>query len=619
MKFRKDINGLRALAVIAVIIYHFFPSALTGGFAGVDVFFVISGFLMTSIIFRGVQNKSFSLIGFYLARGNRIIPPLAALCLAVLLLGFVFLTSWDFKTLGKDIASSISFLSNVIFSLRKSYFEVENIFLLHTWSLSVEWQFYILYPIIVLFLCKFLSPASVKKAVIIMLILSFALCVYASVKWPVQAFFLFPMRAWEMLLGGIVFLYPVNFSSIHKKYLTFGGLFLIFVSYILLNQSMIWPGYLAAFPVVGTALVIWAQREDGFVLNNVVSQSLGKWSYSIYLWHWPVAVSYSYFEIDDRYKIIGVIISLLLGWLSYVVIERNLFFKKNTKLKNAIIHIGITIVLGAIGAYIFVSGGLADRDQLVHNSLIQGGTGNNHRVVDGPRLMNTDGNFDYVVIGDSNAGHFARGILHGGQAVKLSWYPACLSFPSAITDRDGYYPGWEEKCQNNYKLGTGQSDVIIAQSWVQKNAGLKCTKPDCGLTGDYFSDLPIALTALFEQFDSSQNIYLVGELPKPKDTHYANCLKSAVLTKIKRQCESTHEMKDGVQKVNAILRQVAGQFEYVHFLDMEASICTDAHCTFTQDGKALFMPDNHLSGFGSEIMWQHMMAKISTVQTQDRP
>lgn len=140
MQFRKDINGLRAIAVIAVVLFHFNASWMPGGFAGVDVFFVISGFLMTRIIFRGIEQENFSILRFYVARANRIIPALAVLCVALLAFGWFYFTPMDYKVLGKHVGSSMGFLSNVVYWTESGYFDTSSLekWLLHTWSLSVE-------------------------------------------------------------------------------------------------------------------------------------------------------------------------------------------------------------------------------------------------------------------------------------------------------------------------------------------------------------------------------------------------------------------------------------------------------------------------------------------------
>lgn len=164
MKFRKDINGLRAIAVIAVVLFHFNASWLPGGFAGVDVFFVISGFLMTGIIFRGIEQDNFSILNFYIARANRIIPALALLCFVLLVFGWFYLTPLEYQSLGKHAASSVSFLSNFTYWSEAGYFAAASHekWLLHTWSLSVEWQFYIIYPLMLVAMRKFISIKTMK-------------------------------------------------------------------------------------------------------------------------------------------------------------------------------------------------------------------------------------------------------------------------------------------------------------------------------------------------------------------------------------------------------------------------------------------------------------------------
>ena len=164
MQFRKDINGLRAIAVIGVVLFHFNPSWMPGGFAGVDVFFVISGFLMTKIIFRGLEQDSFSVLKFYVARANRIIPALSLLCLVLLSVGWLFLSPLEYRALGKHIVSSITFISNIIYWTESGYFDAasQGKWLLHTWSLSLEWQFYIIYPLILVAMKQFLSLKIMK-------------------------------------------------------------------------------------------------------------------------------------------------------------------------------------------------------------------------------------------------------------------------------------------------------------------------------------------------------------------------------------------------------------------------------------------------------------------------
>ncbi|EJL6928051.1 acyltransferase, partial [Vibrio alginolyticus] len=323
MNFRYDINGLRAIAVIAVVLFHFNPSWVPGGFAGVDVFFVISGFLMTGIIFRGLEKDNFSLFQFYVARANRIIPALAVLCIILLVFGWLYLTPSDYKVLGKHVASSISFLSNIVYWRESGYFDAASHekWLLHTWSLSVEWQFYILYPVVILALKKFLPLRSLKLLLVFGTTLGFILSVIATNKWPNPSYYLLPTRAWEMMMGGVAYAYPWNLSEKKKRVLEFLGLSLILGSYFFVTSSIPWPGHFAILPVLGAYFIIISNRQNSFITNNFIFQPLGKWSYSIYLWHWPIVVFIYSYGLDEA-TIAGILLSIFLGGMSSKYIER---------------------------------------------------------------------------------------------------------------------------------------------------------------------------------------------------------------------------------------------------------------------------------------------------------
>lgn len=361
MQFRNDINGLRAIAVTAVVLFHFNPSLIPGGFAGVDVFFVISGFLMTGIIFRGLELGSFSVLNFYVARANRIIPALAALCLVLLVLGLLFLTPFDYKVLSKHIASSMLFVSNVIYWRESGYFDVESHgkWLLHSWSLSVEWQFYIIYPVVLVFLRKHISLNSLKIFILIGTVLGFILCVVATYKWPNPAYYLIPTRAWEMMLGGLAYLYPIKVMDKKKRYLEWLGLALVFVSYFFMSSDDPWPGFLSFFPVLGSFLIILAKRQDSLITGNLFFQKIGSWSYSIYLWHWPIVVAIYYFSLDDRFIYAGILLSILMGYLSNKYVE-------GIKFKNSFDGLAsylrckpllIALLVSSLSSYIYLENG----------------------------------------------------------------------------------------------------------------------------------------------------------------------------------------------------------------------------------------------------------------------
>jgi len=300
IQFRADINTLRALAVTTVVLFHYKISIFRGGFVGVDVFFVISGYLMTAIITHRLDKGSFSLIGFYGDRARRIVPPLAGLVLSLSILGYFLIDPYNYQKLAASGISALLFFSNFRFWMEAGYFDAGNYtkWFLHTWSLSVEWQFYLIYPLIVLGLVRFVK---VRRRLLLMLwliaLISLAACVWFSSKEPASAFYLLPFRGWELLAGGIVALQFDQRAPRDKRLayaLVTAGLGLIFFAVFTFNENTPWPSYWALFPVAGTCLVIAARQTTLPLFTNSISRILGEWSYSIYLWHWPVAVGAYY-------------------------------------------------------------------------------------------------------------------------------------------------------------------------------------------------------------------------------------------------------------------------------------------------------------------------------------
>lgn len=323
--FRFDINGLRAIAVVAVVLFHFNSSWLPGGFAGVDIFFVISGYLMTKIIFTGAESGSLSIIKFYKARANRILPALGVLSFALVVYGWFFLLNKEYQTLSLHLKSSLLFYSNHTYWMEAGYFDADSLekWVLHTWSLSAEWQFYVLYPIAVYWFAKVLPLKQVARLILVATALSFCLCVYASTQWADAAYFLLPTRAWQMLLGAAVFLYPLQIK--HKRIASSIGLALMLLSFVLFSEESAWPYYYALLPALACCLLLHASDQSNLVLSNVFSQKIGLWSYSIYLWHWPVVVFIHNLPNNNSssvlYTVFGILCSIALGAASYCVVE----------------------------------------------------------------------------------------------------------------------------------------------------------------------------------------------------------------------------------------------------------------------------------------------------------
>lgn len=361
MNFRYDINGLRAIAIIAVVLFHFNESFLSGGFAGVDVFFVISGFLMTKIIFDNIQTNTFNLFKFYIARINRIFPALATVCAVLIVFGWFILPPLEYTELARQIVHSGSFTSNSFFAKDLDYFSVsaKEKWLLHTWSLSIEWQFYLLYPILIFIAQRYFKTTITKTLVLICAGLSLIFCIYFTHHSPSDSYYSFFSRCWEMLAGAIVYLFPLKkLAQKQKTALTYFGLFLILLSYCLISDENHWPGFLALIPILGSCLILMSQNQHSKLLNSVILQRIGTYSYSIYLWHWPVLVVGLFFAIPNWW-IYGIPLSLVLGAISYHVIE-TYRFKTYESIKDIykVIPLLVMIVLIGLASYIKKTNGV---------------------------------------------------------------------------------------------------------------------------------------------------------------------------------------------------------------------------------------------------------------------
>lgn len=380
MEFRSDINALRAIAVLAVCLFHFGVPGFAGGFAGVDVFFVISGYLMTRIIISKLDTGSFSLMAFYQARGVRIIPALAVLCMTTLVLGWFLLENIEYKTLGKHVAGAMGFFSNILFQSEAGYFDQmsHKKWLLHTWSLSVEWQFYLLYPLLLLLLSKALNlihRAQLLRWIVLAVALSSMVwCVLLTSAEPSSAFYGLTQRAWEMLAGAIVFLFPhastgTSSDSLKKKSIAGLGLALIAGSILGLDGSLAWPGWWAQIPVIGCALVIWSQA-DVKAFSFAPLQSLGRISYSVYLWHWPLVVLLNYYGKQQSAVWItaALCLSIAIGALSYVWVETNCS-KWLGRVNKPWLHVLITcLLIAGMGRLIVKLDGIPGASRAINDS-----------------------------------------------------------------------------------------------------------------------------------------------------------------------------------------------------------------------------------------------------------
>ncbi len=330
IQYRRDIDGLRALAVVPVILFHAGYDWIAGGFVGVDVFFVISGYLISSILIREMDAGGFTFARFYERRVRRIVPALLSVLVATLVAGYFVLLPEEYVGLGKAAAAALGFVPNIYYwSTSSTYFgiDVAVLPLLHTWSLGIEEQFYIFFPLLLLALRRLKTGWLLPGAFIAL----FALSLWANLRLtgeePRLSFYLLPTRAWELLAGVLLSLgivKPVRERRL-ANLLALAGLGLIVLPMLLLDEKSEFPGVNALYPALGAAVLIYSNAQArtwvGTLLETKVLVYIGTISYSLYLWHWPVAV-YTQMLWDSPYnKPFIVALSLVLAAFSYRFIE----------------------------------------------------------------------------------------------------------------------------------------------------------------------------------------------------------------------------------------------------------------------------------------------------------
>jgi peptidoglycan/LPS O-acetylase OafA/YrhL len=332
LTYRSDIDGLRAVAVLLVIMFHIGMPWVTGGFVGVDVFFVVSGFLITSIIKGDIQDGNFSLLRFYDRRIRRIFPALIAVYLFCVLVSAVLLLPSDLASFGLSLVASAAFMSNFLFSLKDSYFGAASIDepLLHTWSLSVEEQFYIFWPLILVAAFRFWNARGFFWLMVAGILGSLAFAEWELGSDGAAAFYLMPARAWELGLGGLLaFKLPVLERRPRlRDLLSLAGLALILWSAFALTNFSDFPGLGAVPACLGTTLLILSGAKGQGLCNRLLSLRpvvfVGLISYSLYLWHWPLIVFLRYYldrEFHHFEAVAVVAASFAVAAVSYRFIE----------------------------------------------------------------------------------------------------------------------------------------------------------------------------------------------------------------------------------------------------------------------------------------------------------
>ncbi len=432
MKYRAEIDGLRAVAVVPVVLFHAGLSNFAGGFVGVDVFFVISGYLITTILINDLDAGRFSLIDFYERRARRILPALVFVVLCCFPVAWALLAPRDMVDFGQSVLAVATFSSNILFWLESGYFDTaaELKPLLHTWSLAVEEQFYILFPLVLM-----LGWRRARRAVLWVLALgglvSLALAHWGVFNAPGPTFYLLPTRGWELLMGSFAAIWlqrrTVPEAGMGYNLAALAGALMILVCVFVYDKATPFPGLYAVPPTLGTVLIILFARPGTWVhaaLSWRPVVGVGLVSYSAYLWHQPLLVFYRHWRLEEPHGLHLLIIFVatgVLAWFSWRFIERP-FRSRSAIARGPIFAMSIAALGGfaGVGAWVAQSGGVPDRyPQLAQMEFFRASWGQeasqfrcllqgDRQTVHDPACFDARG--DVVLWGDSHAGSLSIGL-----------------------------------------------------------------------------------------------------------------------------------------------------------------------------------------------------------------
>ncbi len=506
--YRPDIDGLRALAVLAVIGFHAFPARVPGGFIGVDIFFVISGFLISSIILRGLEAQKFNFWEFYSRRIRRIFPALTVVLLSTLVMGWYLLLPDEYARLGKHTTAGALFVSNWVLWGESGYFDIDAAAkpLLHLWSLGVEEQFYLVWPLFLVWVFRFKKTPIF--AVTLVMLFSFALNIALVRNFPEATFFLPFSRFWELLVGAVLAGMSLRVAPekdaieewLGQKYigairilLSSAGLLMIGLSIGMLSKDSVFPGWLATFPVLGTAFIIASGASswlNKYLLASRPVVSIGLVSYPLYLWHWVLLFTATHL-LDSgsvteyrQYRVGAIGLSFVLAYATYLLVERPL-----RKVPAKAVAIKLCICLGLVavtGIGILGSeGALRQRFNIAEISAFQdiqaerSAQNRNYRygtcLLLRPQRIEEFGSechpengTDISLLGDSYAAHLYPGLSELSQAhswtlgqLTASACPPVLNF--SFPDR----PNCKSINEQIFNLKSKSKAIVLAADWPQ--------------------------------------------------------------------------------------------------------------------------------------------------------
>lgn len=655
--YRPDIDGLRAIAVLSVVFFHLDISIFSGGYIGVDVFFVISGYLISNLLLSYTRKGNFSFSVFYEKRLRRLIPALYLVLLTTFLVCYFIFSPNDFIVFGRNLIATVLSGANVYSYFTLDYFAEPSHFnpLLHAWSLSVEEQFYLIFPA---FIYIFFYKKYFKVLVVTLTIASFLVSIYLVENNSQGAFYLPQSRAWELLVGCLLSLLPYK-RNIPNYLLEIGsliGIIFIFAAIFHYDSSTPFPGVNALVPVIGTSLIIYTNARSKTTLGKVIAGRLfvffGLISYSLYLWHWPAIVFLNYTSVDEPSNLIKIFVffaCVFISYLSYRFIETP--FRKKAILPSCkgiwlfTILMGLGFVL--IGTVLHGSNGFPNRfnnvDNLEKSSL-------NTRWLQWrdckPIFQGTDsfencylGNVEshsspsFVIWGDSHARSFGTSFDQLAKDIDskglLFNHAACP--PLLGIDREGrsICEEFNESVIKYLEQNKSIKHIVLSARWALSSTGERYKREK----GESFALIDTINPSTQSRNNSELfelglertldkltalgfNIIIIGPVPEigidvPHQIHISNLFGYSDPSSISPTKSEFDQRNDVVLR---LLKQHSAQ-KNVSVVNIEEYLCSTGKCHVIQNHKILYKDDNHISFNGAIYLKEYIRDKYLDIDT----
>lgn len=662
--YRPDIDGLRALAIIPVILFHAGIAGFSGGFVGVDIFFVISGFLISSIILRELKEGKFSLIKFWERRVRRIMPVMFFISSVVVIAAyFIVLFPVDFVDFGQSLVAQSFFLANVFFMRKDSYFAgpSESMPLLHMWTLSVEEQFYVVLPLLLVavwyFGRKFFSKA-VIAALLVVALLSFSYNIYLVLGDPGgifsvpfigyiwgsannlrAGFFFLPARAWEFLIGALLAAFSF---SVKQKWMAemFSGIGLLFIVYAIatFDSTTAFPGMAVLLPVFGSALIILANTKQDTVVGSLLSFPVLVWvgliSYSLYLWHWPVIVFSKILFADSAQNLMYLILPLvfMLSWFTYRFVETPFRLKKVCAKTSHMFLFGFVaiIMLAGAGLAIHFSKGMPGRASEAANAIAIAAADFNPRTYEcyrknlreilsekDPCILGNQSkeNVDFVLWGDSHSDasmpivdlmakeNGYKGVYFGDSGCRpVLWNE---SSPEAKEERCEIV---KNQALDYIELNKNINKVLLISAWngsPKTNNVVNSVEGDSLKEGidesesDFYQSLKFTVEAISSE---GRVVYLMKKVPSYQFDSRKEFIKATLTGKALKSFNIPYrEYKSENLVQNKVIDRLAKE-GLVKVIDPAEAFCNEKVCSMVIDGKILYKDGGHLNTTGSMLL-----------------